>query len=96
MRRVARNLSSNLKTPFIMASNNENRNSEKSSAQEARTGGAQHENAGNSAARDSSLDDTTLDSAEGSERAKAGRTDRATSSAEPLRKDDREDAQGRS
>lgn len=84
------------KTISIMASNNDNRNSEKGNDAESRTGNNSDENRSNSSARDSDLADTTLDDSEGSERAKAGRTDRATGSAEPMRKDDREAAQGRS
>ena len=80
----------------IMATNNKNRNSEKGNQTESRTGNKRDENLGNSSARASNLDDTTLDGSEGSERAKQGRTDRATGSAEPMRKDDREAAQGRS
>jgi hypothetical protein len=79
-----------------MATNNENRNSEKGNSSESRTGNQQDENRSNSSVRDSDLADTTLDDSEGSERAKQGRTDRATGSAEPMRDDERQAAQGRS
>lgn len=83
------------KQPSTMASQNENRNSINGNTGEDRAGQNADENRQNSAARDSALDDTTLDQSEGQERAKSGRTDRATGSAEPMRKDDREAAQGR-
>ncbi len=78
-----------------MASQNQNSDSQKGNTGEDRTGRPPDENRQNSSLRDSSLDDTTLDQSEGQEPAKAGRPDRATGSAEPMRKDEREAAQGR-
>lgn len=84
------------KNDFTMATTDDNRNSEKGITNESRIGAQQNENRSNSSVRSSDLDDTTLDDTECRERAKQGRTDRATGSAEPMRKDHREDAQGRS